>query len=86
MTKTLTFELSEEQAEFLHATAEREERRMDDVVGDLVAQQMAYDAWFRRKVQEGIDAADRGELIPHEEVVARSAARRAELRAKYGDT
>ena len=86
MTKTLTFELSEEQAEFLHATAEREERRMDDVVGDLVAQQMAYDAWLRRKVQEGIDELDRGEFFTHEEVVARAKARRAALIAKFGDT
>jgi predicted transcriptional regulator len=86
MTKTVTFELSEEQAEFLHAEAERESRSVSELVGDLVAQRMDYDAWFRRKVQEGIDAADRGELIPHEEVVARSEARRAELLAKYGDT
>ena len=27
-----------------------------------------YDAWFREQVQIGIDEADRGELIPHEEM------------------
>ena len=86
MSKRLTFELSEEQAEFLHATAEREERSMDDVVSDLVAQQMTYDAWFRRKVQEGVDAIERGEVFTHEEVVERSKKRRAELIAKYGST
>ncbi len=84
MSKTLTFELSEEQAEFLEATAEREERSVDEVVGDLVRQQMDYDAWVRRKVQEGIDAIERGEVFTHEEVVARSEVRKAELIAKYG--
>lgn len=27
-----------------------------------------YDAWFREQVQIGIDQADRGELISHEEM------------------
>jgi len=77
--KALTCELSEEEAEFVHATAAREERTVGDVMGDLVRQQRDYDAWFRRKVQEGIDAADRGELIPHEEVVRQMEALKAEL-------
>lgn len=34
------------------------------------------EAEFLAFVQEGIDAADRGELIPHEEVFARVRARR----------
>jgi len=84
MTKTLTFELSEEEAEFLHATARREERSVDEVMSDFVRQQMDYDAWFRRKVQEGIDEADRGELIPHEEVGAYLDTLKAELIAKHG--
>lgn len=84
MTKTLTFEFSEDQAEFLQAEAKREERSVDAVVGDLVTQQMDYDAWFRRKVQEGIDEADRGELIPHEDVATYVEALKAELIAKHG--
>jgi len=28
-----------------------------------------YDAWFGRQVDEGLAAADRGELIDHEEIV-----------------
>lgn len=84
MTRTLTFELSEEQAEFLHAAAEREARSVDEVVSDLVRRQMDYDAWFQQKVQEGIDEADRGELIPHEEVAAYLETLKAELIAKHG--
>jgi len=37
-----------------------------------------YDAWFRQKVQEGLDSANAGRLIPAEEVEARAAAWRAE--------
>lgn len=36
-----------------------------------------YDAWFRKKVQEALD--DPRPMIPHEEVVRRMEARRAEL-------
>ena len=30
---------------------------------------MDEDAWLLAEIQKGIDAADRGELIPHEEVM-----------------
>lgn len=30
---------------------------------------MDEEAWLRAEIQKGIDAADRGELIPHEEVM-----------------
>jgi predicted transcriptional regulator len=30
-----------------------------------------YDEWFVREVDQGIASADNGELLPHEEVVAR---------------
>jgi predicted transcriptional regulator len=85
MTKHLTFELSEEQAAFLQATAEREARTVDQVVADIVQQQIDYDAWFRRKVKEGIDAADRGDLISHEEFVADGERVQRELIAKSRD-
>ena len=41
-----------------------------------------YDAWFREQVQIGIDEADRGELIPHEEMVKWFAEQKAELLKK----
>jgi len=28
-----------------------------------------YDAWFRKEVELGLDEADDGKLIPHDEVV-----------------
>ena len=38
-----------------------------------------YDAWFREQVQIGIDEADRGELIPHEEMKRWFAQQKADL-------
>ena len=44
---------------------------------DYVRQQQEaaeHDAWFRRQVQVGIDAANAGDLIPGDEVEAEAAA------------
>ena len=43
-----------------------------------------YDAWFRREVQNGIDEANAGKLIPHEEVEASFTARRQATRHRLG--
>jgi predicted transcriptional regulator len=43
------------------------------------------DAWFRREVQIGLDAAAAGDLIPAEEVEAEAMAWRAEIRRKLTD-
>lgn len=45
-----------------------------------------YDAWFRRQVQIGIESANAGNLIPHEEVEEKFAARRAETLRKLGQS
>jgi len=50
-----------------------------DYMRDYVKRHQAetdYDTWFRRQVQEGLDQADRGEVIPHEEIEAEFAALR----------
>lgn len=47
---------------------------------ELTVDEAAYDAWFRKKVQEALDDPRPG--IPHEEVKAHFAARRAAARAK----
>jgi predicted transcriptional regulator len=82
MTKHITVELTEAQDAHLQAEAERQEVSPESLVAALVQRQVEYDIWFRAEVQKGIDAADRGELISHEEVVARSERRRAELLAQ----
>lgn len=50
------------------------------VPDSLIVTDPEYDAWFRAKVQEAID--DPSPRIPHEEIKAEFAKRRAELRAK----
>jgi predicted transcriptional regulator len=51
------------------------ERRRPDSSERLRKQREAaeYDAWFRTMAQEGIEAADRGEFVPEEEVRERFA-------------
>ena len=50
---------------------------------ELVIDQTAYDSWFRAKVQEALD--DSRPDIPHEDIEAEFAARRAETLRKLGD-
>ena len=38
------------------------------IVQDALKHQEDYDRWFREKVREGRAAAERGDLIEHEEV------------------
>ena len=59
-----------------------------DFMRDFVRQQQEaaeHDVWFRRQVQEGLDSANAGHLVPGEEVEARFAARRAETRRSLDD-
>ena len=81
MTNHITVELTEAQEAHLRAEAERHAVTPEAMMATWVQRQVDYDAWFCAEVQKGIDAADRGEFIPHEEVVARAEARRAELLA-----
>ena len=86
MTKRITIALSEAEAAHLRATAEREAMSVDDVVAQMIHRQMDHDIWFRRKVEDGLGAIDRGEVLSDEQVKARAWARRAELVAKSGET
>jgi len=38
-------------------------------VEKLLAQHIDYETWFIKEVQKGIDSANRGELVPHEEAM-----------------
>ena len=56
-----------------------------DFMRDYVRQQQEaaeHDAWFRRQVQIGLDAASAGDLVPAGDVEAEAAAWRAETRRK----
>ncbi|AXT48366.1 MULTISPECIES: CopG family ribbon-helix-helix protein [Chromobacterium] len=44
-----------------------------------------YDQWFRSQVQQGLDQANAGELLPGDQVEAHFAAKRAELRRRMAE-
>lgn len=56
-----------------------------DFMRDFVKQQQeaaSYDVWYQKQVQIGLDEANAGNLIPHEEVKSRFEEKRASLFAK----
>lgn len=56
-----------------------------DFMRDFVKQQQeaaSYDVWYQKQVQIGLDEANAGNLIPHEEVKSRFEAKRESLLAK----
>jgi predicted transcriptional regulator len=86
---TFTFRLDEQlKAQF--ATAAKASDRnsaqlLRDFMRDFVQQQdqaAAYDAWFRRQVQIGLDEANAGQLVPAAEVEAEAAAWRDQTRRR----
>jgi hypothetical protein len=59
-----------------------------DFMRDFMRQQQeaaGRDAWFRRQVQAGLDAANTGDVISAEGVEVEAAAWRAQMRRKLAD-
>lgn len=86
---TFTFRVDDELKSEFAAAAKAQDRTGAQLLRDymravVVKRQEAtdYDAWFRREVQKGIDAAQTGNVIPNEEVEAEFAMKRAQLRRK----
>lgn len=52
----------------LSRLAVQQGRPTEALVVEAVERLVNYDEWFLREVQKGLAAADRGELIDHEEV------------------
>lgn len=70
MTVHVTIELTEDQKARLEAVAAHQQVSISQVLVNLADENARRDAEFRALVQEGIDAADRGELIDHADVMA----------------
>jgi predicted transcriptional regulator len=82
---TFTFRVDEALKSDFSSAAKKRDRNaaqlLRDFMRDFVRQQEEeHDAWFRRKVQIGLDAANPGQLISAEEVEAQFAAKRAATR------
>jgi predicted transcriptional regulator len=52
----------------LSRLAAQQGRSIEALVVDAVERLVSDDEWFRREVAKGLAAADRGELIDHDEV------------------
>ena len=54
----------------LSALALQTGQSRDALIRDMVERSIGYEAWFLAKVESGLDAANRGELIPHSTIEA----------------
>jgi predicted transcriptional regulator len=63
--------LSPELQAKLDRMAAQQGRDSASLVHEAVERLIGYDEWFLREEEEGLAQAERGELIPHEEVAAR---------------
>ena len=88
---TFTFRVEEDLKENFASFAKSRDRTgaqlLRDHMRDLVRLRQQeeveeHDTWFREQVQVGLDSANAGNLVPHEKVEEKFAARRAETRRK----
>jgi predicted transcriptional regulator len=86
---TFTFRVDENLKSRFTTAAKASDRTgaqlLRDFMRDFVKRQeeaAAHDAWFRRQVQTGLDAANAGDVVSAEDVEAEAAAWRAEIRRK----
>jgi len=86
---TFTFRVDEGLKDQFSTAAKSRDRTgaqlLRDFMRDFVKQQLEaaeHDAWFRREVQIGIDAANAGVVVSSEEVEAEAQVWRAETRRK----
>jgi predicted transcriptional regulator len=86
---TFTFRVDEGLKDQFSTAAKSRDRTgaqlLRDFMRDFVKQQQEaseHDAWFRREVQIGVEAADAGAVVSAEEVEAQAQAWRAEIRRK----
>lgn len=86
---TFTFRVDEGLKDQFSTAAKSRDRTgaqlLRDFMRDFVKQQQEateHDAWFRREVQIGLDAANAGDVVSAEEVEAEAVAWRADTRRK----
>lgn len=86
---TFTFRVDESLKEEFSKAAKSRDRTgaqlLRDFMRDVVRQQQEkaeHDAWFRRQVQTGLDSANKGELVSHEDAEAEAAVWRADVQRR----
>jgi predicted transcriptional regulator len=69
-THTITARIDPELDAALARIAETQGRSKSAIITEALQSYASYDAWLCAQVQIGLDQANAGELIPHEEVMA----------------
>ena len=67
---TLTIRLPKEDLDRLEVLSQDMRRSRSFLAAEAIAEYLKYKEWKIQAIKEGIAAADRGEVVPHEEVVA----------------
>ena len=81
-TRTLTLNVDAEVVEALDRLAEATGRSRDEIAGDAIRELLDYEAWKEAKIRRAIEEADRGDVVPHEEVFDKL---RQRIRARPSD-
>jgi predicted transcriptional regulator len=63
-----TVRIPPEKQRQLDALAQALDRSRNWIVSDAIDQYLAVQAWQIEQIRQGVEEADRGELVPHEEV------------------
>lgn len=79
---SITAPIDAETLALVEQLAEAQGRSVEDYVAEAVQRVVESDADLQSFLRVGIDAADRGELIPHEQVMAELEARMEKHRAR----
>jgi len=56
----------------LDRIAAKQGRKAESLVNEAVERLVGYDEWFIQQVEKGLAQVERGEVLEHEEVVARA--------------
>lgn len=75
-----TVRLTPEKQQQLDALAQALDRSRNWLVNDAIDQYLAVQAWQLEHIQQGLDEADRGDLVPHEQVLAEARAKIHQVR------
>ncbi len=68
--KVTSIRLEERKLKRLDRLARSMDRPRSWVLGQAIDRYLEHQDWFAREVERGVEQADRGELIPHDRVMA----------------
>ena len=67
--RTASIRVDEQVLDRLDRLAQTMDRSRSWVIAQAIEQYLDHEEWFVRAVEAGIEAADRGDLIPHDQVI-----------------